>query len=138
MDSAVIRQIDENQRTTNDTLDESPMSINHDEVCSRTEGLLFKIDRSSVDFLSKKVSSVPIRTHQIKFVVDNMLHGLGRELRLTGCDAIILGNEDAHTDAIRVSGDGPSLQNDLVCSTIVRSSRESNYSLQWRALQYRK
>lgn len=31
-----------------------------------------------------------------------MLHGLGRELRVAGCDTIILGNEDPHTDAIRV------------------------------------
>lgn len=31
-----------------------------------------------------------------------MLHGLGRELRVTGCDTIILGHDDAHTDAIRV------------------------------------
>jgi uncharacterized protein with PIN domain len=38
----------------------------------------------------------------MKFVVDNMLHGLGRELRVIGCDTIILGNSAAHTDTIRV------------------------------------
>ena len=32
-----------------------------------------------------------------------MLNGLGRELRVAGCDSVILGNDDPHTDAIRVS-----------------------------------
>ena len=44
-----------------------------------------------------------IRPSQIKFVVDNMLHGLGKELRVAGCDTIILSADDPHTDAIRVS-----------------------------------
>jgi hypothetical protein len=44
-----------------------------------------------------------IRPSQAKFVVDNMLHGLGKELRVAGCDAVILGDDDPHTDAIRVS-----------------------------------
>ncbi|CAF3666641.1 unnamed protein product [Rotaria socialis] len=41
------------------------------------------------------------RPQQMKFVVDNMLHGLGKELRVTGCDTVILGDNDPHTDAIR-------------------------------------
>lgn len=32
-----------------------------------------------------------------------MLYGLGRELRVAGCDTIILANEEPHTAAIRVS-----------------------------------
>jgi hypothetical protein len=32
-----------------------------------------------------------------------MLHGLGKELRVAGCDTIILGDDDPHSDAIRVS-----------------------------------
>lgn len=31
-----------------------------------------------------------------------MLHGLGRELRVTGCDTVILRNDEPHSDAIRV------------------------------------
>jgi hypothetical protein len=50
-----------------------------------------------------KISRELLRPSQIKFVVDSMLHGLGRELRVAGCDAVILSNEDPHTDAIRVS-----------------------------------
>jgi hypothetical protein len=50
-----------------------------------------------------KTSSEVLRPHQIKFVVDNMLHGLGKELRVAGCDTVILTNEDPHSDAIRVS-----------------------------------
>jgi uncharacterized protein with PIN domain len=38
----------------------------------------------------------------MKFVVDNMLHGLGKELRVAGCDTVILEDDDPHTDAIRV------------------------------------
>jgi len=32
-----------------------------------------------------------------------MLHGLGKELRVAGCDTVILGNDDPHSDAIRVN-----------------------------------
>lgn len=34
-----------------------------------------------------------------------MLHGLGKELRTAGCDTVILGDDDPHTDAIRVNSD---------------------------------
>ena len=49
-----------------------------------------------------KTSSEVIRPYQIKFVVDNMLRGLGKELRVAGCDTVIIGDDDPHTDAIRV------------------------------------
>lgn len=52
--------------------------------------------------IEPKISFEPVRPSQIKFVVDNMLSGLGRELRVTGCDTIILANDSPHTDAIRV------------------------------------
>ncbi|CAF1348336.1 unnamed protein product, partial [Didymodactylos carnosus] len=42
-----------------------------------------------------------LRPSQVKFVADNMLHGLGRELRVCGCDCIILDDDAAHTDAIK-------------------------------------
>ena len=32
-----------------------------------------------------------------------MLHGLGKELRVTGCDTVILGDDDPHTEAIKVN-----------------------------------
>ena len=50
----------------------------------------------------KKLSNQTLRPYEMKFVVDNMLHGLGKELRVAGCDTIILGDNDPHTDAIRV------------------------------------
>jgi uncharacterized protein with PIN domain len=50
-----------------------------------------------------KTSKEVLRPHQIKFVVDNMLHGLGKALRVAGCDTVILGDNDSHSDAIRVS-----------------------------------
>jgi uncharacterized protein with PIN domain len=50
-----------------------------------------------------KTSNEVLRPYQMKFVVDNMLHGLGKELRVAGCDTVILGNDDPHSDAIRVS-----------------------------------
>jgi hypothetical protein len=81
LDSTIARQIDENYQDTNNTIDQSPLSN---------------------DVISK-VSTEVKRPSQIKFVVDNMLHGLGKELRVAGCDTVILEDDDPHTDAIRVS-----------------------------------
>ena len=43
-----------------------------------------------------------IEVRDIKFVCDNMLGGLGRELRRLGIDTVILNNESDHTDVAKV------------------------------------
>ncbi len=78
LDLTIARQIDEN---FSDNLNQSPISND----------------------VIYKTSNEILRPNQIKFVVDNMLHGLGKELRVTGCDTVILGDNDPHSDAIRVS-----------------------------------
>ncbi|CAF0758925.1 unnamed protein product [Adineta ricciae] len=80
--SAVARQIDENFHETNlgNNNNTSSPQLSNDMI---------------------QTSHETIRPSQIKFVVDNMLYGLGRELRVAGCDTIILANEEPHTAAIR-------------------------------------
>ncbi|CAF3340624.1 unnamed protein product [Rotaria sp. Silwood1] len=81
LDSTIARQIDENFQDT-------PNNNNSINQCQTS---------NDVNHISNEIK----RPYQIKFVVDNMLHGLGKELRVTGCDAVILGNDDPHTDAIK-------------------------------------
>ncbi|CAF0893819.1 unnamed protein product [Adineta steineri] len=78
LDSAIAREIDKNWQDTNNNNDSLQKS---DDV--------------------NQISAEMVRPSQIKFVVDNMLHGLGKELRVAGCDTVILGNDDPHTAAIR-------------------------------------
>ncbi|CAF1533032.1 unnamed protein product, partial [Adineta steineri] len=67
LDSAIAREIDKNWQDTNNNNDSPQKS---DDV--------------------NQISAEMIRPSQIKFVVDNMLHGLGKELRVAGCDPVIL------------------------------------------------
>ncbi|UJR27400.1 hypothetical protein I4U23_008690 [Adineta vaga] len=83
LDSTVARQIDENFQDSN-------LTNNNDST-----------DPSQISKDAIQVSQELIRPCQIKFVVDNMLYGLGRELRVAGCDTVILANEEPHTAAIR-------------------------------------
>ncbi|CAF2346879.1 unnamed protein product [Rotaria sp. Silwood2] len=82
LDSTIAREIDENFQ---DTPNNNNNNINQSQISN------------DVNHTSNEI----IRPYQIKFVVDNMLHGLGKELRVTGCDTVILGDDDPHTDAIR-------------------------------------
>ncbi|CAF0809091.1 unnamed protein product [Rotaria sordida] len=82
LDSTIARQIDENFQ---DTPNNNNNNINQSQTLDDVSQISNEIKRPS----------------QIKFVVDNMLYGLGKELRVAGCDAVILGNDDPHTDAIR-------------------------------------
>ncbi|CAF4275288.1 unnamed protein product [Rotaria magnacalcarata] len=80
-EATIARQIDENfHETTDNNINQPPISAD-----------------------TTRPSGEVKRPQQMKFVVDNMLHGLGKELRVAGCDTVILGDNDPHTDAIRVS-----------------------------------
>ena len=48
------------------------------------------------------INEVPIKPNELKVVCDNMLGGLGKELRRCGVDAIILENEREHTDVAKI------------------------------------
>jgi uncharacterized protein with PIN domain len=50
-----------------------------------------------------KVNERPIRPQDLRVVCDNMLGGLGKELRRCGVDTIILQNERDHTEVARIS-----------------------------------
>ncbi|CAF5187159.1 unnamed protein product, partial [Rotaria magnacalcarata] len=79
LEATIARQIDENfHETTDNNINQPPISAD-----------------------TTRPSGEVKRPQQMKFVVDNMLHGLGKELRVAGCDTVILGDNDPHTDAIR-------------------------------------
>jgi hypothetical protein len=52
--------------------------------------------------LSIVINEHPIKPQDLKVVCDNMLGGLGKELRRCGVDTIILENERDHTDCARI------------------------------------
>jgi uncharacterized protein with PIN domain len=45
----------------------------------------------------------PIRPRELKIVCDNMLAGLGKELRRCGVDTVILDNDRDHIEVAKVS-----------------------------------
>ena len=55
-------------------------------------------------FVFQKIKSDyrPTPVSQFKVVVDNMLHGLGKYLRLCGADVVFLDNDDDHMQAVKV------------------------------------
>lgn len=48
------------------------------------------------------INETPIRPQKLRVVCDNMLGGLGKELRRCGVDTVILENNREHTDVARV------------------------------------
>jgi uncharacterized protein with PIN domain len=51
---------------------------------------------------SFRINKEPIRPSELRVVCDNMLGGLGKELRRCGVDTIILENEREHTEVAKV------------------------------------
>jgi hypothetical protein len=48
------------------------------------------------------INEMPIKAKDLRIVCDNMLAGLGRELRRCGIDTVILENEREHVEVARV------------------------------------
>ncbi len=48
------------------------------------------------------INEIPIKPNELKVVVDSMLHGLGKELRRCGVDAVIVDNDAEHSEVARV------------------------------------
>jgi hypothetical protein len=63
-----------------------------------------KTKNDSEDFEEKEVilNEKPIKPSELKLVVDNMLHGLGKELRRCGVDTVMIDNNQEHSDIARV------------------------------------
>lgn len=61
---------------------------------------LFKnlIEQGSV----MRINETPISVQDLRVVCDNMLSGLGKELRRCGIDAVILDNDKDHSEVARV------------------------------------
>lgn len=51
---------------------------------------------------SQVLNREPVRPQDIKVICDNMLGGLGKELRRCGIDTLILDNEKEHSECARV------------------------------------
>lgn len=72
--------------------------------CSCLEVLLNIIFAFYPSFLQMAPSYYPkTPVSEFKVVVDNMLHGLGKYLRLCGADVAFLDNDDDHMQAVQVS-----------------------------------
>ena len=48
------------------------------------------------------INEKPIKPNELKLVLDNMLHGLGKELRRCGVDTVMIDNNQEHSDIARV------------------------------------
>jgi hypothetical protein len=48
------------------------------------------------------INETQIKPHELRLVCDNMLAGLGKELRRCGVDTVILDNDKDHTEVARV------------------------------------
>jgi hypothetical protein len=61
-------------------------------------------NESVEDFEEKELilNEKPIKPSELKLVVDNMLHGLGKELRRCGVDTVMIDNNQEHSDIARV------------------------------------
>lgn len=51
----------------------------------------------------KDVHHRPVPVSQFKVVVDNMIHGVGKYLRICGADVVFIGNEDDHMRTVEVA-----------------------------------
>ena len=50
-----------------------------------------------------RIHELPISAQELRVVCDNMLTGLGKELRRCGIDTVILENDQDHVEVARVS-----------------------------------
>ena len=49
------------------------------------------------------INETPIKPHELRVVCDNMLGGLGKELRLCGVDCLIIDNAQDHLEVARLA-----------------------------------
>jgi hypothetical protein len=62
-----------------------------------------EVEQLQDDMASIVINKTPIKPCELRVVVDNMLHGLGKELRRCGVDAVIIDNDAEHSEVARVS-----------------------------------
>lgn len=70
---------------------------------TKAEKRALKVKKQPQPSTSTAVAKEPVAIKDFKVVVDNMLQGLGRYLRIYGADVAILENDNEHTDCVKVA-----------------------------------